>query len=228
MTKLTALDVKRAKRGKHGFGNGLYLYVHAGNSRSWVLRYGPQGRREMGLGATHVLTLAEARERARECRKLLLDGIDPIAARREGKTAAKIAAAKSMTFAQCADIYFEAHRAGWRAAKHATEWRQSLRTYAEPVIGDLPVQNIDTSLVLKVVQPIWRDRNVTAKRVRQRIEVVLDAAKAQGLRDGENPARWRGHLDKLLAAPDKVRKVKHYVALPYAEVSAFMAKLRAH
>jgi integrase len=224
--KLTALAVTRAARGKHGDGGGLYLYVHAGNSRSWVFRYGPQGRRELGLGPTHTVTLAEARERARECRKMLLDGTDPIAAKHERKAAAKVDAAKAVTFTQCADQYFAAHRAGWKSAKHAAEWRSSLATYAEPIVGTLPVQAIDTALMLKVLEPIWTVKTVTAGRVRQRIEAVLDWARVREYRSGENPARWRGHLENLLPATKRVAKVKHFRALPYAVIAPFMTKLR--
>jgi integrase len=224
--KLTALAVTRAGKGKHGDGGGLYLYVHAGNSRSWVFRYGPQGRRELGLGPTHTVTLAEARERARECRKMLLDGIDPIAAKRQRKAAAKVDAARAATFTQCADQYFAAHRAGWRAAKHSAEWRSSLQQHVEPTIGALPVQVIDTALVLRALESIWVAKPVTAGRVRGRVEAVLDFAKARGLRNGENPARWRGHLENLLPKTKRVAQVKHFRALPYAAIAPFMTKLR--
>jgi integrase len=224
--RLTALQVQRAKKGKHHDGGGLYLLVHRGGSRSWAFRFGPQGRRYLGLGPLHTVSLAEARERARQARLQLLDGIDPIAAKREHRTAAKLESAKAVTFAECAARYFEAHRAGWRNAKHTAEWRSSLKAHAEPIIGAWPVQAIDTALVLKVLEPIWTVKSVTAGRVRGRIESVLDWAKARGYREGENPARWRGHLDHLLPATQRVKRVQHHVALPYAEIGAFMMKLR--
>jgi integrase len=226
INKLTTLTIRRAKRrGMYADGAGLYLTVHRNGSRSWVLRFGRQGRRYLGLGPCHTVSLHEARERARAARLQILDGIDPIAAKRERKAAAAIDVAKLVTFAQCADRYFEAHRAGWRP-KHAAEWRSTLKDYADPVLGSLPVQAVDVGLVLRALEPIWTKLPVTAGRVRQRIEAVLDWAKARGHRDGENPARWRGHLDHLLPAKSRVRKIKHHVALPCDQVSAFMAKLR--
>jgi integrase len=225
--KLTALQVQRAKPGKYHDGGGLYLLVHPGGSRSWAFRYGPGGNRYCGLGPTHTISLATARGRARECRELLIRGIDPLAAKREHKTAAKLADAKALTFAEAADRYFASHRAGWRSDKHAKEWRATLAIYADPYFGNLPIAAIDVSLVLKALEPIWTTKADTAGRVRQRIEAVLDWAKARGYRTGENPARWRGHLDHLLPAQKRVARVKHFHALPYAEIGAFMAKLRA-
>src|SRR5262249_4124841 len=132
----------------------------------------------------------------------------------------------AMTFRECADAYIKAHRAGWRNGKHAAQWEATLATYAGPVIGTLPVQVIDTALVLKVLEPIWTAKPETAGRVRGRIESILDWAKVRGFRAGENPARWRGHLDKLLPARSKVRRVEHHAALPYAELPGFLAGLR--
>jgi integrase len=220
--RLTALQVQRAKRGKHHDGAGLYLIVHEGGSKSWAFRYGPQGRRYLGLGPTHTITLAAARERARACREMLLDGRDPIA-ERQGR---KAATAKVVTFAEAADRFVTSNRAAW-GAEHAKDWLGSVATYVLPVLGAIPVSAIDTALVLKVLEPIWTERTVTAGRVRGRIEAVLDWAKARGYRTGENPARWRGHLDKLLPAPTRVASVKHHAALPYVELGAFMANLRA-
>jgi integrase len=131
-----------------------------------------------------------------------------------------------MTFDQCAAAYFKAHRAGWRNAKHAAQWSSTIKTYAEPVIGALPVQGIDTTLVIKIIEPLWSKKSETASRLRGRIEAVLDWATVRGYRQGDNPARWRGHLDKLLPARTKVSKVKHHAALPYRELPKFMAALR--
>jgi hypothetical protein len=185
--KLTALQVQRAKEGKLHDGGGLYLLCHPGGSKSWAFRYGGGGKRYVGLGPTHTISLPVARERARACRQLLLDGVDPISAKRERAVAAKLDAAKALTFAQAAAAYHEAHRAGWRSPKHAAEWGSTLTAYAYPAFGHLPVTAIDVSLILKALEPIWSTKAVTAGRVRARIEAVLDWAKARGYRDGENP-----------------------------------------
>jgi integrase len=180
----------------------------------------------MGLGALHTISLAQAREAAREARQLLREGIDPIEDRRAKEAARRLNAVETTTFRQAARSYMDAHEKGWRNAKHAAQWRSTLATYAYPTIGDLSVQAIDTGLVLKVLEPIWNEKPETAGRLRGRIEAVLDGAKARGHREGENPARWRGHLDKLLPARAKVRKVVHHPALPYDDLGAFMKGLR--
>lgn len=226
--KLTALSVKNAKqRGYLSDGGGLYLQTSAQGMKSWVFRFRDSGRlREMGLGSAQTVTLAEAREQARKCRSLRLAHLDPIAARNDAVAQAKLEAARAMTFRQCAQAYIDAHKAGWKNAKHAAQWPSSLEAFAFPVIGDLPVQNIDIALVRKVLDPIWHDKPETASRVRGRMEAVLDWAKAAGYRHGENPARWRGHLDKMLPARSKVRKPQHHAALPHGQIGAFMAALR--
>ena len=182
--------------------------------------------RDMGLGPVHTVTLAEAREKAREARKLILEGADPIEAKRARKQARALEAASAMVFKDCAEKYIAAHKAGWRNAKHANQWTSTLETYAYPVFGSLPVASIDTALVMKVLEPIWNNKTQTASRVRGRIEAILDWATARGFRVGENPARWRGHLDKLFPARSKVQKVKHHKALSYKEIGGFMEKLR--
>jgi integrase len=155
---------------------------------------------------------------------LLLDGRDP----RDARATLRLAATKRVSFAACADRYFEAHRAEWRSERHAAAWRASLRIHVDPVIGSLPVGAIDTGLVLKALEPIWRTHTVTATRVRQRVEAVLDFARVRGLREeGVNPARWKGHLDQLLAVPTKITRVRHYAAPPYASIPEFMGRLRA-
>jgi integrase len=226
--RLTAKGVeKKRKPGYHADGAGLYLQVSGSGSKSWVFRYMRQGRaREMGLGSFDSNSLADARQTAREQRKLLEQGIDPIEARGAAKLQKQLADGKSKAFADCATAYIEAHKAGWRDARHAKDWTNSLETHANPIIGALPAKAIDTSLVIKVLEPIWRTKTVTANRVRSRMELVLDWAKVRGYRDGENPARWRGHLDKLLPKPGKVATVEHHEAMPYAEVGAFMKELR--
>src|SRR5215831_3072323 len=196
--RLTTLGIEKcAKPGYHADGAGLYLQVSRGGGKSWVFRYMLRGKsREMGLGA-HV-SLQQARQKATEARALLAEGIDPIEARETQNQQQRLEQARSKTFAECADAYIKAHRAGWRNAKHAAQWEATLNTYANPVFGSLPIQAIDTALVMKVLESIWSDKTETASRVRGRIESVLDWAKVRGYRTDENPARWRGHLDKLL------------------------------
>ena len=231
--KLTALKVEKAKQaGMYPDGGGLYLRVTEGRTKedgtkSWVFRFMLNGRpRWMGLGPLALFGLQEARGRALDARRLRHDGIDPIDARRAARIRQQLEAAKAVTFRQCAESYIAAHRSGWRNAKHAAQWDATLATYAYPSIGALPVQAIDIGLVCKVLEPIWKAKPETAGRVRGRIEAILDWAKVRGYRAGENPARWRGHLDKLLAARSKVRQVEHHAALPYAEVPSFLANLR--
>jgi integrase len=226
--KLTALAITQAKRrGYYGDGGGLFLQVSASATKSWVFRFKEGGRlREMGLGPTHTVSLAEARQKALECRKARLEGLDPIQARRGKRIQAKLDVAKAMTFAACAERYIASHKAGWRNPKHAAQWPATLGTYVYPVFGSLPVQAVDVGLVMKAIEPIWTAKPETASRVRGRIESVLDWATARGYRQGENPARWRGHLENLLPKKSKVRRVEHHSALPYAEIAAFTAELR--
>lgn len=207
---------------------GLHLQISERSARSWTYRYQINGkRRDMGLGGTDLYNLAQARERAREARRLVDQGVDPIDQRRAGKQAAMLAAAKSITFEQAAKAYIKAQSAGWRNSRHAAQWPQSLEAYVFPVFGNLSVQAVDVTLVMKAIEPIWTEKPETASRVRGRIESVLDWATARGYRKGENPARWRGHLENLLPARSKVRRVVHHPALPYAEMSGFMTQLRA-
>jgi integrase len=249
--KLTALQVSKAKApGMYGDGRGLYLQV-AGDgkqkiSKSWIFRYRFNGHlskagkplaREMGLGSLDTWTLAEARDRARQQRQLLDQGLDPIEARKTQEAAAALAKAQTVLFEQCAKDYIRDHRAGWKNAKHAEQWTSTMETWVYPIIGKLPVGGISTDLVLKVLkQPIdkkdpdgptfWIARTETASRVRGRIENVLDWAYAKKLREGENPARWKGLLDQLLPERATVAPVEHHKALPYADLPRFMAELR--
>lgn len=232
IAKLSALKVNRiAKSGMYSDGGGLYLQVTGDGkknvSRSWIFQFKVRGReRQMGLGPVHTITLAEARQKATECRKLRLEGIDPIEARRATRDQAKLENAKAMTFKACAEKYIEAHRAGWRNAKHGDQWANTLATYAYPIFGAVPVQAVDVGLIMRVLQPIWTIKTETASRVRGRIESVLDWAKARGYRRGDNPARWRGHLDNLLAKQSKIQKVQHHAALSYGQIGTFVANLR--
>jgi integrase len=208
-------------------GRGLYLRVAAAGTKSWIYRY-RKGEKlhDMGLGPYRDVSLAEARERAAGQRKLRLDGNDPIAARQATRMAARLDAAKVMTFRQCAEAYIAAHQAGWRNPKHAAQWPATLAAYVYPAFGDLPVAAVDVGLVMKAIEPIWTTKPETASRVRGRIESVLDWATARGYRSGENSARWKGHLENLLPKRSKVARVEHHAALPYAELPGFMAELR--
>lgn len=228
VNRLTQAFVNRtAEAGDYCDGHGLYLQVTKAGVKSWLFRYMRQGRaRYMGLGPLHTVGLADARTRALECRRQLLDGIDPLDARQGERAAAKVEAAKGMTFAECATAYIEAHRSGWKNAKHADQWANTITTYAGPVFGELPVASVDTALVMKVLEPVWTTKAETASRLRGRIELVLDWATVRGYRSGDNPARWRGHVDKLLPKRSKVQKVEHHPALPYAELGGFIAELK--
>jgi integrase len=227
ISKLTALKVDKTNQpGMYGDGGGLYLRVTDDGAKNWVFRFMLNRRaRWMGMGPLHTVSLSEARKRAGEHRLQRHDGIDPIDARRAKKRQEALEEAKTLTFKECAESYIKSHRAGWRNEKHAKQWEATLATHAEKIMG-LPVQAIDTGLVHKVLEPIWAHKPETAGRVRGRIEAVLDWAKVRGYRVGENPARWRGHLDKLLPAHGKVRKVEHHAALPYAELPGFLEALR--
>jgi len=226
--KLSARRVATASTpGRYADGGGLYLQVGPNGGKAWLFRYSFGGRRrQMGLGEVDLVSLAEARERALSARRLVHDGVDPIEDRRARRLTARLKAAKAVTFADAARRYVAAHEAGWRNPKHVQQWRSTLETYACPHFGGLPVQAVDTDLVLRALDPIWRTKPETASRLRGRIEAILDWARVRGLRDGENPARWRGHLDALLPAPSKVRPGGHHPALPWREVPAFMSELR--
>lgn len=230
MGKLTAVTVSRKKKpGRYGDGDGLWLQVGPTGGKSWLLRYELHGRaRQMGLGPVDLVPLADARDRARAARRQLLDGIDPIEARRQERAQRLLEAATAKTFKECAVAYIAAHEAGWKNEKHAAQWPSTMEAYVYPMIGALPAASIDTGLVLKCLEPIWTTKPETAGRVRGRIERVLAWAKTRGYRQGENPARWRGHLDTLLPARSKVQRVNHHAALPYAEIPGFMADLRQH
>ncbi|MCR5874231.1 tyrosine-type recombinase/integrase [Phenylobacterium sp. J426] len=225
------------KPGMHCDGAGLYLRVAPPSAASWVLRYMLDGKaRTMGLGPFPEIDLKEARTRALEARRLKADGIDPIETRNAAKLAQRRAATKAMTFKECAEAYIASQRDGWRNDKHAAQWDSTLKAYAYPIIGGLPVAAIDTALVMQVLeqevgaannrQRLWSAKNETASRVRGRIECVLGWAAARQLRSGDNPARWKGHLAHQLPARSKVSKVKHHPALPYVDMPTFFAALR--
>lgn len=225
--RLIATQINKLPAGMHADGGNLWLQVSPAGTRSWSLRFTMHGKqREMGLGPLTTITLAEARAKALEARKQLLDGIDPIEARKALRTRAALAAATAMTFRACAEAYIEAHKAGWKNPVHAAQWPATMQAYVYPAIGDTPVQAVDVDQVLKVLLPIWTTKTETASRVRGRVERILDWAKVRGFRTGENPARLRGNLDHLLPRKSKVQTVEHHPALPYADAPAFVADLR--
>jgi len=217
--EVEALD----KDGHHRVDHGLYLQIRdEGKTRSWLLRYRYRGKPKwMGLGPTRLVTLTDAKRRALAGQRLLLDGIDPAKARREERRA------NALTFAECAERYIKAQKAGWRNDKHKAQWQSTLDTYAGPVIGNLLVDEVDTDHILKVLEPIWTTKTETATRVRGRIERVLDWARASGMREGENPARWKGNLIHHLPAASKVQKSGNHAMVAYQDVPDVMTKLAA-
>ncbi|WP_119417952.1 tyrosine-type recombinase/integrase [Desertibaculum subflavum] len=239
---LSAAKVKTAKPGRYGDGGGLFLLVREDGRRSWLFRYRVadaskrDGRRmrEMGLGVADgkgAVTLAEAREKAGAALRQVRNGIDPLVARdaeREAQAAAAAAAqAGAVTFKQAVDSFLAGREAGWRNPKHRAQWRNTLTDYAGPHMGAKPVGRIDVSDVQKALTPIWEAKPETASRLRGRIEAVLDFARVQGWREGENPARWRGNLDHVFPRRSKVSPVEHHAALRWQEIGGFMADLRA-
>jgi integrase len=248
-TPLTAAKVKTAAPGRYFDGDGLVLLVRKARPKQvangtapdkqpdrafWLFRFTRGGKvRETGLGRArgpNAVSLAEARERARKLRDKLRDGTDPIDEKQAEKAKAKADAAKAqastMTFREVSAMYLGAHEASWTNSKHRQQWKNTLRDYVLPAIGDLPVGSVDTGAVVKIIEPLWRGKTETASRVRGRIENILDYAKVRSWRDGENPARWRGHLDHLLPRRGKVQHVEHHAALPWRESGAFMQRLR--
>lgn len=227
--ELSALEVNRLRtKGNHAVGgvSGLYLYVNDNGARSWVMRLTiGSKRRHIGLGSFPTVSLAIAREQARACRVEIMQGNDPVEAKRTKAAQLRAEQAAQITFSKASESYIAAHGDAWRNPKHRAQWSNSLKTYADPIMGKLAVRDIGQEHVLKVLEPIWKQKNETASRVRGRIESVLDWCTVRGFRSGDNPARWKGHLDKLLPAPSKVQKVKHYNALPFKEVPSFMQAL---
>jgi integrase len=240
LNKLTALRVTKAKPGMHADGGGLYLRVGASGAagaKSWIFRYSVDGKeRYLGLGSAASVKLAQARKLATDARALRAEGKDPIAHRRVERREAALAKSKTITFAQAAKHYIAAHEHVWRNAKHRQQWSNTVKTYANPIIGALPVQDINLNLIVQVLQPIWATKPETAARLRGRIERILGWAKVNGYRAGENPARWKDNLDHALAPRDGIRKARalrlagktttHQPALPYSQIPAFMTALR--
>ena len=220
--RLTVAKVKAAEPGKHPDGANLWLQVGPSGSRSWYLRFTLAGRtREMGLGPYPLVGLAEARDKATMQRRLLLDGVDPIEARK-----ARQPTRDPVTFAVAAKQYIAGHEKAWKSADHARQWHNSLGRYVLPAIGERPISAVDTHDVLSIVEPLWQDKTETASRLLNRISLVLDWATARKLRTGDNPARWKGHIDAILPKRAKVQRAVNYAALPYARLPQFMAQLR--
>ncbi len=229
--ELSALEVSRLSvKGYHHVGGvaGLVLQVSKSGTKSWLMRVLVGGkRREIGLGGFPDVTLAGARESARAIREKIKSGIDPVAEKAAARSTLAATVAAALTFEQAAARYIEANESGWKNSKHAAQWTATLKSYAYPSIGKIQVPVVDTSHIVSILEPIWTSKTETASRLRGRIEAILDWAKVRGYRKGENPARWKGHLDHILPPRNKVQKVKHHPALPYREVSAFMTALQA-
>lgn len=229
--KLSPLQVQKilTKAGMYGDGAGLWLRVSEGGAKAWIYRYMIDGRqRWAGLGPYPDISLADARDAAAAFRKKIRAGVDPLDEKHEAAATARAARAKAVTFDYCAENFIDAHKAGWKNPKHVDQWRNTLATYASPVIGSLDVSKIETAHIMQVLErdALWSTKAETANRLRGRIESVLDWAATRKYRSGENPARWKGHLDNLLPHRSKVQKVKHHAALPWREIAPFVDALR--
>ena len=228
--ELSALAVNRLREdGRHAVGgaDGLHLRI-AGASRAWVLRAKIGARRcDIGLGPFPEVTLTDARDAAIDLRRQIRRGIDPLGERKQARLKSQAERQPLITFRSCVEAYVEMNRAGWKNKKHAAQWSATLKNYAFPTIGETGIADVDTPAVLAVIQPIWTTKTETASRLRGRIEAVLDWARVQGFRDGDNPARWRGHLDKTLPPRRRVQGVNHHAALPYTKVAALIRELQA-
>lgn len=227
--KLTAVEVGRLNSpGKFPVGEGLYLQVSKTNTRSWLFRYRISEKTTwMGLGSVRFVTLSEARSKASSFQRDLADGLNPLGARIEAERSQAAKELTRISFKECATKYIEAHAPSWKNKKHIFQWSSTLETYAFPLVGALPVGEVDTTLVLKILEPIWYSKSETASRLRGRIERILSWAAVRGFRGIENPARWRGHLDQLLPKRSAIQKVQHFKALPFSDVGSFIGKLHA-
>jgi integrase len=227
INRLTALAVSRiAKAGYTGDGGGLYLQVTTPNSKSWIFRYSMHGRRrEMGLGPYPAIGLAEARELAAKARALAKSGTDPITARSEAEAERRLSSSRAITFKTGMELFLKTNKAGWRNDKHKAQWSSSLERYAIPTIGKLSIATVGITEITRILEPIWADKVETASRLRGRLERILDWARVRGYRTGDNPARWRGNLDKILPARRKVSKVRHHAAVPIDELPAVYQRL---
>lgn len=219
--------VKAGQAGSHSDGGGLFLKLNGKGAANWLHRYQMNGkRRDMGLGSYPLVSLADARARVAEARKLIADGIDPITERDRLAALKAYQAANGVTFEQMAAQYLEGRLESWKNQKHRQQWENTLRTYVYPVIGQKSVQDISTADMLKILQPIWQNKPETASRVRGRVEIILRAAKALKLRTGDNPAEWRGNLESILSPYKKKQIVKHHPAMPYEALPMFWQELK--
>ena len=226
--RLKDLQIRRLSQpGSYPDGEGLYLQVRTSGAKDWFYRYEVEGKgRKRGLGSYPTLSLEQARDDALECRQLRQQGIDPVDYAKAQRQKEALDEAKSFTFKECALTYINSHNRGWKNRKHESQWRNTLETYAYPTIGDISVQDIDIGLVMEVLEPIWYEKTETASRVRQRIENILDWATVKQYRSGDNPALWRGRLDKLLPKRVKVQKPVHFPAMDYRELPEYFQALR--
>jgi integrase len=224
--KATALPHLRGPA-RYSDGAGLWLQISKTGAKSWLFQYAWNGRtRQMGLGSSNTISLAEARSLAGEARKAVLAGTDPIEARRERRKQQFAETNEAATFRKVAEQYVAQRKAGWKNRKHAAQWSSTLENFAYPVIGNLPVSRIQRAHILQILEPIWEAKPETAARLRARIENILDAAKARDLRTGDNPAAWRGQLGAILPHRKAIKQVKHHPALPFDEIPSFMTALR--
>ena len=215
--------------GYHNCAQGLYLQVSKQGTKSWLYRYTSpltKTRREMGLGSFNFVSLAQARQYATDGKRLVINGEDPIEERKKEQIKIQLKQARNLTFKEIAEACIAAKAPEWKNAKHSQQWNNSLEAYAFPILGELPISDITTDLILKALEPIWITKAETASRVRQRIETIWDYGKARNYVSGENPARLRGHLDKILSKTVKVKRVRHFPALPYEKIGIFLQELR--
>ncbi|MFC0131505.1 integrase [Massilia eurypsychrophila] len=226
--RLKALAVaQNTTPGLYSDGGGLYLQIMKAGAKSWLFRYMRQSKaRSVGLGPLHTVSLAQARLAAHACRGQLQEGVDPLAAKKDRQHAQRMDDARALSFRDCATQYHLSHKDAWKNKKHADQWTNTLSTYAYPTFGHLPIADVDVELVMKVLEPIWKVKTETASRLRGRIESVIDWATARGYRRGDNPARWKGHLDHLLISRSAANKVAHHPALPYGQLPQFISALR--
>src|SRR5262245_48148408 len=216
------------KSGRYAAGENVYLQITPTGTKSWIFRYRRDSRaHHLGLGSCDLVTLAEARDRGHELRRQVHNGGDPLAAKRSERRQRLLATTRAKTFRECAEAYIAAHESGWRGDHSRQQWTQSLEKYVFPRVGDLNVSDIDLPTVLSVLEPMWTKVPESARRVRNRVELVLDWAAARGIRTGDNPARWKGLLENLLPDQRRANGVKHFAAMDYRVIGAFMSKLRA-